>query len=256
MHTTGTRRDHTSSLWCLTLPLQCCRAGSCHCLVACVINLRSFDCLYVHLSLSGRMQLGSTNRAHPGAMPRHGSPPSSQGSPPVSDDGQSPDVEGPLTADEEAQLVALLRRKLGVGRRQQTASSGTAPHAADGLTSAATSATAGAPPPTTSDDATNNTTAGGGTARTGGTTIDGDVRHYAVWNIPGADDVFGVFTGKYPEVWMEICRHLRGGKFPGSGARLHRMHTLLDAITLYREEHARYFRHMPWLPADPPIHRF
>ena len=183
-------------------------------------------------------------------MPRHGSPPSSQGSPPPQsddDDDPAPDGDGPLTANEEAQLAALLRR-LDMARR--------APDAADGLTSAAS--TAAGVPPTGSTTAPPPSTGGAAIRNNAGSSSSsaGDLRHYAVWHIPGADNVFGVFTGQHPVVWTRICQHLPGGRYPGSGARLRRTDTLLDAITLYRSERARNMPLCARLPDDPPIYRF
>ena len=80
---------------------------------------------------------------------------------------------------------------------------------------------------------------------------DGDVRHYVVWHIPDSNLV-GVVTGQFPAVWRHICQHLPGGQYPGSGAHLRRMDTLLDAITAYRAEHRLWCID---LPDDPPIHR-
>jgi hypothetical protein len=68
-------------------------------------------------------------------------------------------------------------------------------------------------------------------------------RYYAVWNLPLFPDLHGIVVGPFPQVWSYICAHLRGGRYPGSGARLRRATTLDLVITLYQGE--ALFRAVP-----------
>ena len=62
-----------------------------------------------------------------------------------------------------------------------------------------------------------------------------DVRHYAVWHVPGDSDAVGVWTGPYPAVWRALRERLPGKQY-GKGVALHSAPTFDKAFELWESE--------------------
>ena len=70
-----------------------------------------------------------------------------------------------------------------------------------------------------------------------------DVRHYAVWHVPGDRDAVGVWSGPFPDVWKALQARLPDKNYVrNDGVALRRASTFDDAIALWKKE-ARLPKH-------------
>ena len=83
-----------------------------------------------------------------------------------------------------------------------------------------------------------------------------DFRFYAVWCVP-VPEVSGIYWGGRPRVWHAwhptwtfLERHLPGGRYSRSGARLRRYPSVAEAVLGYQLEALRH-----GVPLDPEVVR-
>ena len=79
---------------------------------------------------------------------------------------------------------------------------------------------------------------------------DGPCRWYVVWKVPGRPEFFGVVRAAEPDAWKKLESLLPGQRYIGSGARLRRVDSLVEAREVYRGEARRHGR-----PEEPPFLR-
>ena len=71
-----------------------------------------------------------------------------------------------------------------------------------------------------------------------------DIRHYAVWVLPGNPQGRGIWSGPHPDCWDSILVLCPGGRY-GGAARLRRFATLEAARAGYEAEASRHRSPLP-----------